>query len=203
MDVFFSRRLQRRLGAVGVCILIIATVWIVQLAVLSRLSLNHVQCNLALTFTIVWGLTFGSPLPAPSFTEIRLSSLNDVLARQVLSGSPTGALVGAAFAALYASVVPVYPVSLPLVGWTAGYFCLRNFNQALIVCIPLVLLLTFMAELIMAAQLGILGRPGVLENFVRIALTEAALNAIIAPCVFFPMRGWSEFVKYRELTEAR
>ncbi|MBZ0186078.1 MAG: rod shape-determining protein MreD [Candidatus Obscuribacterales bacterium] len=201
--MFFSRRLQRRLGATGVCILIIAMIWAIQQAVLSRLLLNHVQCNLALTFTIVWGLTFGSPLLAPSFDEIRLSSLKDVFVRQIFSGSPTGFLVGAAFSALYACFIPVYALSYPIVGWTAGYFCLKNFNQALIVCIPLVLLLTFMSELIMAAQLAVLGRPDVFENLVRISLSEAALNSIIAPCVFFPMRGWSEFVKYRELVESR
>lgn len=178
--------------------MIIATVWVLQLAVVSQLLLNGVQCSLPLTLTIVWGIVFGSPLQAPSRDEIRLSNLRTVVLRQVLSGSISGALVGACLGALFSSVLPVYPISYPIIGWMAGYFCLRNFNQALILCIPLVLIFTFLSEAMMALQLLIVGRPGVIDNFLRIVMTEAVQNALIAPFIFLPMRGWAEFARYRE-----
>jgi hypothetical protein len=52
---------------------------------------------------------------------------------------------------------------------------------------------TILAETMMAGQLALLGRPAVIENLVQIAMPEAAINAIIAPLVFFPLRGWYEF----------
>lgn len=193
-----DRKTRLRIGAIGSSAMIIATAWVLQLAVVSQLLLNGVQCSLPLTLTIVWGIVFGSPLQAPSKDEIRLSNLRTVVLRQVLSGSVSGALVGACLGALYASVLPVYPISYPIIGWMAGYFCLRNFNQALILCIPLVLIFTFLSEALMALQMLIIGRPGVIENFLRIVMTEAVQNALIAPFVFLPMRGWAEFARYRE-----
>jgi hypothetical protein len=208
LSSILDSKTRLRIGAIGMSALIIATAWVLQLAVVSHLLLNGVQCSLPLTLTIVWGITFGSPLAAPSFDEIRLSNMRTVVLRQILSGSISGALVGACFGALFSSVLvvgeavpflqPVYPIAYPIIGWMAGYFCLRNFNQALILCIPLVLIFTFLFEAIMAVQLLILGRPGVLETFLRIVMGEAVQNALIAPFMFLPMRGWAEFARYRE-----
>jgi len=198
-----SIRTRRRIGAVGMTVLIVGCAWVMQLAVVSRLFVTGVQCSLPLTLIIVWGITFGSPLSKPSIDELRLSTLKTILLRQALSGSISGALIGAAFAALYSSVLPIYPLAYPIVGWIAGYFCLRNFNKAVVLVIPLVLILTFFSEAITALELFSVGRPLVFENFVEIALTEAVLNALIAPFVFLPMRGWYEFARYRQMMEAR
>lgn len=184
-------------------VIIVAGAWVLQLGVISRLFVTGVQCSLPLTLIIVWGVTFGSPIIAPSKDELRLSTVNAIVLRQALSGSISGALLGAAFAALYSSVLPAYPVAYPLVGWIAGYFCLRNFNKALILCIPLVLILTFLAEAITAVELLALGRPNVFESFVDMAMTEAVLNSLIAPFVFLPMRGWYEFARYMNMMESR
>ncbi len=195
--MFFDVKTRLRIGAIGTAVLIVATAWVLQLAVVSQLLLNGVQCSLPLTLTIVWGVTFGSPLSAPTKDEIRLSNLRTIFLRQLLSGSVSGAMIGACFAALFSSVLPVYPIAYPLVGWVAGYFCLRNFNKALIICIPLVLIFTFLSEAVMALQLLLMGRPGVLDNFLRVVMVEAVLNALIAPFIFLPMRGWAEFARYR------
>jgi rod shape-determining protein MreD len=131
----------------------------------------------------------------PRADELRRVGLGQIVAMQAMSGSLSGALVGAFFAALYASILPVYPVCYPIVGWAAGYFCLRGFNQGAMLCIPLVLLLSVFAEAIMAIQLHFIGRPDVLGQLVQIAVPEAIVNAIISPFVFYPMRGWFEFTK--------
>ncbi len=198
-----SIRTKRRIGAITMAVIIVAGAWVLQLGVISRLFVTGVQCSLPLTLIIVWGVTFGSPIIAPSKDELRLSTVNAIVLRQALSGSISGALLGAAFAALYSSVLPAYPVAYPLVGWIAGYFCLRNFNKALILCIPLVLILTFLAEAITAVELLALGRPNVFESFVDMAMTEAVLNSLIAPFVFLPMRGWYEFARYMNMMESR
>lgn len=182
--------------------LIIGMAWVLQLAVVSRLFVTGVECSLPLTLIIVWGITFGSPIGKPSVDELRTTTIKTAVLRQAMSGSISGALLGAAFAALYSSVT-VYPIAYPLVGWISGYFCLRNFNKAIVLVIPLVLILTFLGEAISAVELYVLGRPLVFDNFVEIALTEAVLNALIAPFVFLPMRGWYEFSRYRQMMEAR
>lgn len=196
-------RLKQRVTAIGICSLIVFIVWIMQVAILSQIRLNEVQCNLVLTVTIVWGVTFGSPVEAPTIDELRLSTLKSVFIHQLLSGSISGALIGLCFASLYSSILPIYPIAYPIVGWVSGYFCLKKFNRALIFCIPLVLIFTFLSELITAIQLAVLNRPDFLENFVRVVLPEAALNSLIAPFVFFPMRGWIEFAKFKELQVSR
>jgi rod shape-determining protein MreD len=200
---WLSIQARRRIGAIGITMLIVAGAWVMQLAVVSRLFVTGVQCSVPLTLIIVWGITFGSPLLKPSIDELRLSTVKTVLLRQALSGSISGALLGAAFAALYSSVLPIYPLAYPIVGWISGYFCLRNFNKAVVLVIPLVVILTFFAEALTALELFVLGRPLVLENFVEISVTEAVLNALIAPFVFLPMRGWYEFARYRQMMEAR
>jgi rod shape-determining protein MreD len=186
---------QRKLTEVGLSIAIIYGAWILQLTVLSAITLKDVICNLPLTITIVWGAVFGSRLAALTADEMRKSSLSDVILRQAVAGSLSAALIGATFGALYASVIPTYPVYLPLIGWIAGYFCLKNYSQAWLFVMPLVFMATILAETFMAGQLMLLGRPDVMKNLVQIAMPEAAINSIIAPLVFFPLRGWYEFSK--------
>jgi rod shape-determining protein MreD len=203
MAISFSDK--RKLTEIGLSIAVIYGAWILQLTVLSAIALKDVICSLPLTMTIVWGAVFGSRLPALTPSEMRESSLSDVILRQSVAGSISGALIGAAFAALYASVIPTYPLYLPIIGWISGYFCLKNFSNASFLIIPLVFLATILAETMMAGQLALLGLlwpdswhylvADVLKNLVQIAVPEASINAIIAPLVFFPLRGWYEFAK--------
>lgn len=188
-----SARSRARFGEIGVAMVIVLAIWLLQLVVMPRFRAAQIFCNLPLTLTIVWGLTFGSPMRKPTDDELRISSFSTILTRQLLSGSTSGAIVGAAFAALSTSVDPLYPVSYPLIGWTAGYFSLRNFNQAAFLCIPLVVILTFLGEMIMAAQLFLCGRSDILSHFLVISFPESMINALIAPVLFFPMRGWYEY----------
>ena len=175
---------------------VICFAWLLQVTVLSGIELKEVICSLPLTLTIIWGAVFGSPLPALTPEELRSATLSEVMSRQAISGSVSGALVGAAFSALYASIIPVYPVSYPIIGWIAGYFCLKDFSQAPLLCIPLVFGSTILAESIMACQLAIVQRPDVFQNLIQVALPEAAINSIIAPLVLFPLRSWYEFAKH-------
>jgi rod shape-determining protein MreD len=195
---FLSIRGRRRLGEITIAGVILWVAWLFQLSILSKLTFSQVLCNLPLALTIVWGATFGSPMEKPTSDELRISSVGAILVRQLLSGSISGALVGGFFAALSCSILPIFPVSYPVIGWISGYFSLKNFNQAAFLCIPLVLLMTFLAEIIMAGQLAIIGRPGVIAQFVTISFPEALLNALIAPVLFFPMRGWFEFSQWRQ-----
>jgi rod shape-determining protein MreD len=189
---------RRRIGEITIAGLILWVAWLIQLTILSKLTFSQVLCNLPLAMTIVWGATFGSPMEKPTSDELRVASVPAVLVRQLLSGSVSGALVGGFFAALSCSVLPVFPAAYPVIGWISGYFSLKNFNQAAFLCIPLVLLLTFLAEIIMAAQLALMGRPDVTAHFITVSFPEALLNALIAPVLFFPMRGWFEFSQWRQ-----
>jgi rod shape-determining protein MreD len=193
-----SVRARRRVWEIALAGMLLCTAYLLQLTVLSLLSFNDVICNLPLVITIIWGSVFGSPLSMPRPEDVRRSSLSTVLTLQALSGSLSGALVGAFFGALYSSVLPIYPICYPIVGWVSGYFCLSSFNQATLLCIPLVLLATALAETITAAQLYLMHRPDVLGHLAEIAVAESILNALIAPFVYFPMRGWFEFSKLRD-----
>jgi rod shape-determining protein MreD len=194
MDVI-SMRARRRFFQIGLAGLVICFAWLIQLTVLSLLPSRAVLCSFPMMITIVWGAVFGSSLQMPRADELRKVSLGQIVAMQALSGSLSGALVGAFFAALYASIIPVYPLCYPVVGWVAGYFCLRSFNQGSLLCVPLVLLLSVFAESVMAGQLAAIGRPNVLPHLVQVAVPEAIINAIISPFVFYPMRAWWEFSK--------
>lgn len=193
-----SMKERRRVGELTIAAVVLWVAWLIQLAILSKLTFSQVLCNLPLAMTIVWGATFGSRMKKPTSDELRMASVGEVLVRQLLSGSLSGALVGGFFAALSYSILPVFPVAYPVIGWIAGYFSLKNFNQAAFLCIPLVLLLTFLAEIIMAGQMAIVGRPDVIGHFVTIGIPEALLNALIAPVIFIPMRGWFEFSQWRQ-----
>ncbi len=161
-----------------------------QFTILNNLAVHEVICNLPLTIVIVWGAVFGSNLPPITADELRLSSSKRIFLRQLASGSVSGALVGALFGALYASVLPVYPFYFPVIGWVSGYFCLRKLNKENLLCIPLVLLLTGLAESMMAWQLCFAGRSDVFVTLASFVLPEALLNSIIAPFIYFPMRRW-------------
>lgn len=190
-----SMRARRRFWQIGLAGVILCFAWLTQLTVLSLLPLRAVLCSLPLMLTIVWGAVFGSPLQMPRAEELRRVPLGQIVTMQLLSGSLSGALVGAFFGALYSSIIPIYPLSFPIIGWVAGYFCLRNFNQGVLLCVPLVLLLSVFAESIMALQLHLINRPDVVSHLVQIAVPESIVNAILAPFVFIPMRGWYEFTK--------
>jgi rod shape-determining protein MreD len=170
-------------------------VWLLQVTVLNNFAFQDVICNLPLTFTLLWGFVFGSALPQITAEELRTSTAGEVFIRQMLNGSVSGLLVGAFLAALYASVLPIYPISLPLVGWVAGYFSLRSLNQETLICLPIVLLGTVAAELVMATQLTLGGRPDSMAHLAQLALPEALLDALVAPFIYFPMRRWYDFTK--------
>lgn len=185
-----SMRARKRFFEIGLTALVAWSSLVLQFTILNKLPVHEVVCNLPLTIVIVWGAVFGSRLPAISADELRLSSVWQIFFRQAASGSVSGALLGALFGALYSSVLPVYPLYFPLAGWIAGYFCLRNLNKENLLCIPLVLVLTGLAESLMAWQLWFLGRACVFETLSSMVLPEALLNAIIAPFIYFPMRRW-------------
>jgi rod shape-determining protein MreD len=189
----FSIRLRARLWEIGLAASVIFFVWLFQSNVLTRLSFAGLMCNLPLTFTIVWATVFGSRLAPLTADNFRLLSLNEIIAYQAVSGSLSGALIGAIFASLYSSVLPVFPISYPLIGWIAGYFSLKKMNQAQFLTIPIVLFASVLAEAFMAIQLYLLGRPEIISRFIDAALPEAVMNALIAPWIYLPMRSWYEF----------
>ena len=90
-----SIRTQKRISEIGVTALVVCFAWLIQLTVFTSLTFKDVLASLPLTFTIIWGSVFGSPLKAPPPNELRISTLGQVIARQALSGSLSGALVGA------------------------------------------------------------------------------------------------------------
>ena len=187
---------KRRIWLIGLAALVLCFAFFLQLIVL---NLIHVEgaalCSVPLMVTIVWGAVFGSPLQLPRAEELRHVPLSQVVAIQILSGSLSGALVGAFFGALYGSSLPVFPYCYPIIGWMAGYFPLRSINQGILLIVPLVLLLSVLAETIMAGQLHLMGRPLVFSHLAQVAIPEAVANALISPFVFYPMRAWYEFIK--------
>jgi rod shape-determining protein MreD len=191
----FSMRGRRKFAHYGLTAFIALIAMVLQVGILNNFPVNGVYCNLPLTLVIVWGAVFGSPLPPITPDELRLSTTGEVFTRQLASGSIVGFVVGAFFAALYAPMVLTFPFYLPLAGWIAGYFCLRHINQQNFLCIPLVFVLTLLAETLMAWQLFAMGRSGVLDQLMQIAVPEACLNALIAPFIYFPMRRWYDLTQ--------
>jgi rod shape-determining protein MreD len=202
MMSYLSYHARKRVGEIAATAFIICFIWLIQLTLLSNFALKDVVASLPLTFTIVWGSIFGSTVQPLSPDELRNSSFKQVFARQAQAGSLSGALVGAFFGALYSSVLPVYPICYPLIGWIAGYFCLHNLNQATFLCLPLVFISTIFSESVMAIQLATMHRPDIMQHLAQFAFTEAAFNALIAPFIFFPMQGWYYFYRARASTSA-
>lgn len=195
----FSIRLRTRLTHLALAFGVVVFIWLLQLNVLTRLTLGGLLCNLPLTFTIVWASIFGSRMPKLTTDDLRTLSMSEIVSYQALSGSLSGALIGALFAALYASVTPVYPFSFPLIGWIAGYFSLKRINHAQFLIVPLVLFASVMAGSIMAFQLSLTGRPEVMGRFIQAVLPESIMNALIAPWIFLPMQRWDEFLSTKEV----
>jgi rod shape-determining protein MreD len=122
--------------------------------------------------------------------------------QQMSSGSIYGALLGAFIAALYASVLPIYPLCYPLIGWIAGYFSLPKVNQETLICIPVVLFGTAIAEIIMAGQLHFFySRPDVFSHLSKMVLPEGLMNALVAPFIYFPLRSWVDFARNSAIME--
>jgi rod shape-determining protein MreD len=191
-------RTRHKLTNYGLTALVAVAALVLQIGVLNRFPVYDVYCNLPLTVVIVFGAVFGSPLPPITPDELRMSTTGEIFARQLASGSVTGLLAGCLMAALYARMIPIepmmFPVYLPIAGWVAGYFCLRNINKENLLCIPLTFVLTLLAETIMAWQLAFINhRSGVFDQLMQIAVNEASLNALIAPFIYFPMRRYFEF----------
>jgi rod shape-determining protein MreD len=195
-----SERTRKRACDVALAALVISLAWLLQMTVLNNLAFQGIVCNLPLTLTALWGSVFGSRLPPITPEELRKATVAEIFLHQAASGSLSAAMVGGFIGALYASVLPVYPLCFPVIGWITGYFCLRNLNRETLICIPLVLLATVAAEAIMAWQLWFCGRPGVFEHLAHIALPEGLLNALIAPFVYFPMRRWYDFSSVEQAT---
>lgn len=195
-----SIRARNRIWEVGLTVFVIYIIWLLQFNILTRLALRGLFCNLPLTFTIVWSSIFSSSLNKLSADDLRLRSFAQIALYQTMAGSVSGALVGATFAALYASVTPVYLISYPLTGWIAGYFPLKSVNHAAFYSIALVFCATILGEFFTAGQLIMLGRGEVFGRFVELAIPEAVLNALIAPFIFLPIKAWYDFRLEREAT---
>ncbi len=196
-----SMKTRKKAIDLAIVTLACSAAWILQLTVLNQLFFQGAICNLPLTVTMLWGYVVGSSLPELRADQLRILPVSAIFLRQLLSGSVTGLLVGALFAALYSSVSPVYPIAFPLIGFITGYFSMKNLNQETLFCIPLTLLATVMAEGIMALQLGAIGRPYVFDHLSHMILPEALLNALIAPFVYFPLRDWYEFRRSEAVLE--
>lgn len=209
-----SMRTHRRFLEISVSGLICIAAYFMQMFVLNYLDIHGVTCNLPLTLVIVWGLVFGTRLPPLSPVELKRRSLSQVFARQLASGSHSGFLVGLLFSCLFAFIMPVYPASLPIIGWAAGYFCLRGLGQGNLLVIPLTFILTLFAEGIMAWEVALFTGPITLthplsllsrewiewsklvfDHLGTIVLPEGLLNSIIAPFIYFPMRRWYDMVE--------
>ena len=196
---WLSIKTRRHLWELSLAFAVIYFIWILQSDILTKLSLHHLFCNMPLTFTIIWASIFTTSITPLSSDDIKVRSVTNIALYQAISGSMGGAIVGAAFAALYASVLPAFLVSYPLIGWIAGYFPLRKIQHASFYCIVLVLLGTILAEFITACQLALLGRAEVFSCFVQIAVPEAVLNALLAPFIFVPLKAWYDFGLEREV----
>jgi rod shape-determining protein MreD len=196
---WLSIKTRRHLWELSLAFMVIYFIWVFQSDVLTKLSLRGLFCNLTLTFTIIWASIYSSSIPPLSSDDIKVRSLSRIARYQAMSGSISGTAVGAVFAALYASVLPAFLISYPLIGWIAGYFPLRKIQHASFYCIVLVLLGTILAEFITACQLSLMGRAEVFSCFVQIAVPEAVLNALIAPFIFVPLKAWYDFNLEREV----
>ncbi|MBX9571607.1 MAG: hypothetical protein K2X77_22130 [Candidatus Obscuribacterales bacterium] len=202
-----SMRSRKRALEIGLSALLCVTALLIQLLVLNNFTINGVICNLPLTVIIVWGLVFGTTLPPLTNVELRRLSMGDIFSRQLASGSISGMLVGWFFSWMNINLVPVYPIAYPIIGWASGYFCLRALSQGNLLCIPLVFILTLIGEGITAWEIfavkafihqGMDWRiifSQVFDHLSLFILTEALLNALIAPFIYFPMRRWYELVE--------
>ncbi len=191
-----SMRSKKRMLEIFLSGFICASSFLMQMLVLNNFSIHGSICNLPLTLCIVWGLVFGSRLSPLTALELRKKSMGEVFSRQLASGSHSGFLIGWLLSLIYfMTTVPVYPVAYPIIGWAAGYFCLRSLSQGNLLSIPLTFILTIIAEGLMSWELFALGRGSVFEHLSSFILPEALLNSIIAPFIYFPMRRWYDLME--------
>lgn len=190
---WLSIKARNRLWELGLAAVVISIIWLLQNNILTRIALRGLFCNLPLTFTIIWSSIFGSSIEHLSADEVRVRSFGQIAVYQAMSGCVSGALIGAIFSVLYASVTPVYLISYPVIGWITGYFPLKTVNNGSLYSIVLVLFGTILGESLTSCQLIMLGRAEVLSRFADIAIPEAVLNALIAPFIFIPIKAWYDF----------
>jgi hypothetical protein len=204
-------RTKKRVIEISLAALLCVSAFLIQMLALNYLGIHGINANLPLTLVIVWGLVFGSSLPTLTAAELRRRSFSEVFTRQIASGSHSGFLIGWFFSWVYFFIMPIYPITYPLIGWASGYFCLRGLGQGNLLSIPLTFILTLIAEAIMSWELVLFGgqmdftRPSMLfsaewskvvfDHLGLIILPEALLNAIIAPFIYFPMRSWYDLVE--------
>jgi rod shape-determining protein MreD len=167
--------------------------WLLQITIVTYLPFCGAIANFPFVVAAVTGFVFGSPISNVTHEELRSRSTLIIFLHQLTRGSVAGMLAGAFAAALFNSILSVYPLSLPLVGWIAGYFCIRGLRQETLICIPMVLLATVLNEALNAWQFAASGYPQAYSELARIVMPEAVLNAIIAPFVYFPLRRWYEY----------
>ncbi len=197
--MLLSIKARRHLWEISLAFVVICFIWFLQSDVLTQLYSHNLFCNIPLAFIIIWASVFTSSIEPLSSDDIRVRSMSAIVLYQAISGSLSGAIIGAVFAALYSSVVPVYLISYPIIGWVAGYFPLNKVQHGSFYCIVSVLLGTILAEFITACQLMILGRADVLSCFAQATIPEAVLNALIAPFIFIPLKAWHDFRLEREV----
>jgi len=195
-----SMKTRKKTWDIALTVFVAFLAWILQLTVLSRFSFQGASCNLLLVMTILWGFVFGSRMPIILPDELRTKSARAIFLHQLASGSTSGFLFGAFVAAIYSSNLPVYPICYPLIGWITGYFSMKNINPETLLCIPLVLLATVLADFLTASQLMLCGYADVFPHLAQIALPEALLNALIAPFVYFPICHWHDFDRAEQST---
>jgi rod shape-determining protein MreD len=184
---------RKKLESFVIIVGLMLLAWLLQITLVTYFPFRGVIANLPLVVVAVTGFVFGSPVPAVTHEELRSHSVLIIFLRQFMRGSVAGLLTGAFAAALFGSMLSVYPVSLPLVGWISGYFCIRGLRQETLICMPMVLLATVLNEALNAWQFGATGYPDVYLLLSHIVMPEAVLNAIIAPFVYFPLRRWYDF----------
>lgn len=204
-------RSKKRVLEMSLSILLCVIVFMMQMLVLNYFGIHGSICNLPLTLTIVWGLAFGSSLKNLTAVELRRRSFREIFSRQLAAGSHSGFLIGWLFSWLFAAIMPVYPIYFPIIGWAAGYFCLRSLGQGNLLAIPMTFILTIVAELLMCWELYAIyfvlhyhsAKPdemvaqfhALFDHLNTFILPEALLNSIIAPFLYFPMRRWYDVVE--------
>lgn len=205
-----SMRSKRRVLEIAIAAFLCFLAFLMQVLALNYFGIHGSICNLPLTLTIVWGLVFGSSMRNLTAVQLRKRSFREIFAHQLASGSHSAFLVGWLFSWLFNSVMPVYPIYFPLIGWTAGYFCLRGLGQGNLLAIPMTFVLTIVAEALMSWQLYLVflffhqsAKPDemvqqfhiLFDHLNTFILPEALLNSIIAPFIYFPMRSWYDLVE--------
>lgn len=194
MNTPIPSHIRKKLENFFVVVGLMGVAWLLQCTVVTYFPFRGVIANLPLVVTAVTGFVFGSPVRGVTPEELRRCSVLAIFFHQAARGSVTGALTGALAASFFSVILPVYPLSLPLVGWIAGYFCLRGVRQETLICIPMVLLATVLNEMLNAWQFSACGYPHTSLVLSRIVMPEAFVNALVAPFVYFPLRRWYDFV---------